>query len=96
MSSALNIEIVIPQLAEKGGLDQIVNDFADYVKAKNDMELRIVQLVDTAESYAAYLESAEIKPDAKTCRESVTEFELNYTFEKMCGDIKALYDVCID
>ena len=29
MSSALNIEIVIPQLAEKGGLDQVVNDFAD-------------------------------------------------------------------
>ena len=52
--------------------------------------------LDTAESYAAYLESAEIKPDAKTCRESVTEFELNHTFEKMCGDIKALYDACID
>lgn len=47
MSSALNIEIVIPQLAEKGGLDRIINDFAEYVSAKNDMELCIVQLVDT-------------------------------------------------
>ena len=43
----MRVEIVIPQLAEKGGLDQIINDFAEYVSAKNDMELRIMQLVDT-------------------------------------------------
>ena len=41
------VEIVIPQLAEKGGLDRILNDFAEYVSQKEDFELRFVQLVDT-------------------------------------------------
>lgn len=87
--SKIQVEIVIPQLAEKGGLDQIINDFYEYVSLKEDMELHIVQLVDTglvwwnelcpvanlykaaenpsfmdtAEAYADYLESAEKKPD---------------------------------
>lgn len=43
----LLVEIVIPQLAEKGGLDRILNDFAEYVSQKEDFELRFVQLVDT-------------------------------------------------
>lgn len=41
------VEMVIPQLAEKGGLDRIINEYARFLSEKDDMELRIVQLVDT-------------------------------------------------
>lgn len=41
------IEMVIPQLAERGGLDRFINDFADFLIKKGNVEFRIVQLVDT-------------------------------------------------
>ncbi len=41
------VEMVIPQLAERGGLDQFINDVAEFFLEKEDIEFRVVQLVDT-------------------------------------------------
>ncbi|MCR4798303.1 MAG: glycosyltransferase [Lachnospiraceae bacterium] len=44
---SLYVEMVIPQLAEKGGLDRIINDLAEHLSHKADLEFHVVQLVDT-------------------------------------------------
>lgn len=41
------VEMVIPQLAERGGLDQFINDVVESFLEKEDIEFRVVQLVDT-------------------------------------------------
>lgn len=43
----IKVEMVIPQLAEKGGLDKIINAYVDYLLNNEDIELRVVQLVDS-------------------------------------------------
>lgn len=43
----LTLDIVIPQLAEKGGMDKIINRFALWLKHKGEMCVRIIQCVDT-------------------------------------------------
>ena len=42
----MNIQIVLPQLAEKGGMDKVINEFADFLNNKGE-KIAVVQLVDT-------------------------------------------------
>ncbi len=46
MDKNFSVDIVIPQLAEKGGMDKVINQFAVYLQ-ENNFTIRIIQCVDT-------------------------------------------------
>ncbi|MBO6216010.1 MAG: hypothetical protein J6N76_10870, partial [Lachnospiraceae bacterium] len=47
MEKELHIDLLLPQISERGGLDRIINHITDFAKTKNDISLRLIQMIDT-------------------------------------------------